>query len=99
MDPLGQFYTADCHSAPVYQLIQGAFYPSFGKPHDGLGFAPTLMEHAHGSTAICGIVYYDDQLWPTSFKDNVFIGNVMTSRLNRDILIAQGFIQEGDRAA
>jgi len=90
MDPLGQFYTADCHSAPVYQLIRGAFYPSFGKPHDGLGFAPTLMEHAHGSTAICGIVYYDDQLWPTSFKDNVFIGNVMTSRLNRDILIARG---------
>lgn len=90
IDPLGNFYTADCHSAPVYQLIRGGYYPSFGKPHDGLGFAPTLMSHAHGSTAICGIVFYDDDLWPIEFRENVFIGNVMTSRLNRDMLLASG---------
>lgn len=90
LDPLGNFYTADCHSAPVYQLLRGAYYPSFGKPHDGLGFAPALMTHAHGSTAICGIVFYDDDQWPMEYRENVFIGNVMTSRLNRDILLAKG---------
>ena len=90
LDPLGNFYTADCHSAPVYQLLRGAYYPSFGKPHDGLGFGPALMTHAHGSTAICGIVFYDDDQWPMEFRENVFIGNVMTSRLNRDILLAKG---------
>ena len=90
LDPLGNFYTADCHSAPVYQLLRGAYYPSFGKPHDGLGFGPALMTHAHGSTAICGIVFYDDDQWPMEFRENVFIGNVMTSRLNRDVLIAKG---------
>jgi len=90
LDPLGNFYTADCHSAPIYQLLRGAYYPSFGKPHDGLGYGPSLMEHAHGSTAICGIVYYDDVLWPTQYRDNIFIGNVMTSRLNRDVLLARG---------
>jgi len=90
LDPLGNFYTADCHSAPVYQLLRGAYYPSFGKPHDGLGFGPALMTHAHGSTAICGIVYYDDDQWPMEFRENVFIGNVMTSRLNRDALLAKG---------
>jgi len=85
-DPSGNLYSSDCHSAPVYQLLAGGYYPSFGKPHDGLGFAPVLMEHAHGSTAIDGIVYYADDLWPDEFKDNIFIGNVMTSRLNRDRL-------------
>lgn len=90
LDPLGNFYTADCHSAPVYQLLRGAYYPSFGKPHDGLGFGPALMTHAHGSTAICGIVFYDDDQWPMEYRENVFIGNVMTSRLNRDILLAKG---------
>ena len=90
LDPLGNFYTADCHSAPVYQLLRGAYYPSFGKPHDGLGFGPTLMSHAHGSTAICGIVFYDDDQWPLEYRENVFIGNVMTSRLNRDVLLATG---------
>jgi len=36
-DPLGNFFTADCHSLPIYQLLRGGYYPSFGKPHDGLG--------------------------------------------------------------
>ena len=89
-DARGNLYSSDCHSAPIYQLLNGGYYPSFGKPHDGLGFAPVLMEHAHGSTAIDGAFYYNDNLWPAEFQDNFFIGNVMTSRLNRDHLIFHG---------
>ena len=51
-DPLGNLYSADCHSRPIYQLLRGAYYPSFGKPHDGLGFGPEMINHGHGSTAI-----------------------------------------------
>ena len=80
----------DCHSAPVYELLRGGYYPSFGKPHDGLGFAPTMIEHSHGSTAIAGIQYYSDNLWPEEFLNNTFIGNVMTSRVNRDSLTEHG---------
>lgn len=90
IDALGNLYSSDCHSAPVYQLLAGGYYPSFGKPHDGLGFAPTLMEHAHGSTAIDGMLYYADNLWPEEYRDNTLIGNVMTSRLNRDRLEFHG---------
>jgi putative heme-binding domain-containing protein len=89
-DPAGNLYSADCHSAPIYELLHGAHYPSFGKPHDGLGFGPTLMEHSHGSTAICGILFYADDLWPEEFQNNIFIGNVMTSRINRDRLVQKG---------
>ena len=39
-DPLGNLYSCDCHSRPVYQLLRGAWYPSFGKPDDGLGLRP-----------------------------------------------------------
>ena len=59
-DARGNLYSSDCHSAPLYQLLTGGWYPSFGKPHDGLGFAPVMLEHAHGSTAIDGAVYYND---------------------------------------
>ena len=83
-DERGNLYSSDCHSAPIYQLLAGGYYPSFGKPHDGLGFAPAMIEHAHGSTAIDGAFYYSDNLWPEEYKDTFFIGNVMTSRLNRD---------------
>lgn len=89
-DPAGNMYTADCHSAPIYELLRGGYYPSFGKPHDGLGFAPTLMEHSHGSTAICGALFYADDQWPEEYQNNFFVGNVMTSRVNRDTLIEHG---------
>lgn len=89
-DPWGNLYTSDCHSAPIYQLIPGGYYPSFGKPHDGLGFAPTLMEHAHGSTAIDGLTYLADDSWGETYRDNIVIGNVMTSRINRDQLQWKG---------
>ena len=89
-DPSGNIYSADCHSAPIYELLRGGVYPSFGKPHDGLGFAPTLMEHSHGSTAICGIIFYADNHWPAEYQNNILIGNVMTSRINRDTLVSHG---------
>ena len=89
-DIRGNLYSSDCHSAPLYQLLSGGWYPSFGKPHDGLGFAPVMLEHAHGSTAIDGAVYYNDNLWPAEYRDTLFIGNVMTSRLNRDTITFSG---------
>ena len=86
-DPLGDLWSTDCHSSPVYMLLRGGYYPSFGKPHDGLGFAPNICEHSHGSTAIAGSVFYAATNFPVEFQNNIFIGNVMTSRINRDSLI------------
>jgi putative heme-binding domain-containing protein len=85
-DPLGNLYSCDCHSRPVYQLLRGGWYPSFAKPDDGLGFAPDMMKHDHGSTAISGISYYAAGHFPESYRKTVFIGNVMTNRINHDRL-------------
>jgi putative heme-binding domain-containing protein len=84
LDPWGNLYTADCHSRPVYQLIREGFYPSFGKPDDGLGFAPEMVSHDHGSTAISGVVSYAADQFPEEWRGTVFIGNVVTARVNHD---------------
>lgn len=89
-DTAGDLFSADCHSQPIYELLRGGFYPSFGKPHDGLGFAPEVMDHQHGSTAIAGIVLYEDNLWPDEFRNMALTGDVMSSRLDRDTLVAHG---------
>jgi putative heme-binding domain-containing protein len=89
-DALGNLYSADCHSMPVYQLLRGAYYPSFGKPHDGLGFGPTMIEHNHGSTGIAGVVYYAADRFPVEYRDTVFIGNPVTGRVNHDRLVWHG---------
>ncbi|WP_146851161.1 PVC-type heme-binding CxxCH protein [Brevifollis gellanilyticus] len=89
-DRYGNLYSADCHSSPIYQLIRGAHYPSFGKPHDGLGFAPVMCEHTHGSTGICGIVYLDGGVWGAEWDDHMLVGNPVTSKVNRDLVTFSG---------
>jgi putative heme-binding domain-containing protein len=94
-DPWGNLYSADCHTRPLYQLLKGAWYPSFGRPHDGLGFGPEMVTHDHGSTAIAGIVYTADDLFPKEFQDNLFVGNVVTNRINRDRIEWHGSTPKG----
>ncbi len=83
-DRFGNLYSSDCHSSPIYQLIRGACYPSFGKPHDGLGFAPVMCEHSHGSTGLCGVVYLDGGVWGSEWEDHMLVGNCVSSRVNHD---------------
>jgi len=89
-DPLGNLYSCDCHSRPLYQLLRGAFYPSFGKPDDGLGFGPEMATHDHGSTGIAGLVYYEADHFPPAYRGTTFIGNVVTNRINHDRIDWQG---------
>lgn len=84
VDPWFNLYTADCHSKPITQLIKGAYYDSFGKPHDGLGYAPHVTRHDHGSTALCGLTWYDADQFPEQWGGCMFLGNVVTNRINAD---------------
>jgi putative heme-binding domain-containing protein len=86
----GDLFSSDCHTKPAYMLLTGAYYPSFGKPHDGLGFGPEMMQHLHGSTGIAGIVVYEANHFPKEYRRNLFIGNPVTGRVNRDILQWKG---------
>ncbi|MCA9120601.1 MAG: exo-alpha-sialidase [Planctomycetaceae bacterium] len=88
--PTGDLITADCHSKPLTMLLRGGYFSSFGKPHDGLGYVPSIMEHGHGSTAIAGAAYFDGDDFPEPYRGSLFVGNVMTSRIHRDSLVWHG---------
>ena len=97
-DPFGNLYSADCHSKPVYHLLRNGWYPSFGSVNDGLGLAPEMVKHDHGSTAISGLVYVTGESFPSEYRNNVLIGNVVTNRINRDLIVygkstPKGFLQ------
>jgi putative heme-binding domain-containing protein len=93
-DPLGNLYSADCHTLPIYMLLRGAYYPSFGKAHDGLDFGPTMIAHQHGSTGIGGIDFYAAEQFPPEYHDTIMIGNPVTGRVNLDRLNAHGSTYE-----
>jgi len=89
-DEWGHLYSADCHSKPLTNLIPGAYYQSFGKAHDGLGFGPDMIDHSHGSTGICGPAYYAAAHFPDEFQGNLFLCNPVTGRVHRDRLNNHG---------
>src|SRR5262249_16720282 len=81
-DAYGNIYTSDCHSKPITQLIRGAVYSSFGKPHDGLGFGPDIVHKYKGSTALCGLCYYAANQFPVPFLGSIVLGDVVNNRIN-----------------
>ncbi len=89
-DPLGNLYSADCHSKPIYQLLRGGWYETFGGQNDGLGNAPLMMTHLHGSTAIGGIVYYAATQFSEAHRGSILVGNPVTGCVNQDRLEKHG---------
>lgn len=85
-DTRGDVYTADSHSKPVYLLIPGGYYEGISREHDGLGFAPPITVDDHGSSAIAGIAHYSAAGFPREYQGNLFNGNPVTRRINRDRL-------------
>ena len=90
IDRFGDLYTADCHTKPVTLLLPGGCYDSFGRAHDGLGYVPNVMDHLHGSTAIGALALGSDTNFPVEYSDTTFDGNVMTSRINQNLLQRTG---------
>jgi putative heme-binding domain-containing protein len=89
-DALGNLYSSDCHTMPIYQLLRGGWYPTFDGRHDGLGHAPNMMTHLHGSTAIAGVLYYAAAHFPEPYRDTAFVCNPVTARINHDRLEPHG---------
>jgi putative heme-binding domain-containing protein len=84
-DRMGNQFTADCHSKPIMMILRGGHYEQFGKPHDGLGFAPLTTGDGHGSTGIAGMVAYEAEQFPAEYRGSMFVGNVMTNIIHRDV--------------
>ncbi|MEZ6140311.1 MAG: c-type cytochrome [Zavarzinella sp.] len=90
VDEYFHIYTSDCHSKPITQVIPGAYYDSFGKPHDGTGYGPDMMRHTHQSTGLCGACWYQAPQFPKEYQNNIFLCNVVTNRINRDTISFRG---------
>lgn len=82
-DDWGNLYSACCHSRPLTQLLRGAVYESFSKPHDGLGFGPHMNDFGQEhSTGLCGLVYYSADHFPSEYRGRLFLGDVVLNRIN-----------------
>lgn len=82
-DERGYLYSTDCHTSPLYQLIRGGDYYQWGKEED-MGFAPDMKPMEDEATALCGIAYYGDVLFPEKYRSNFYIGDAVSCRVYRN---------------
>lgn len=82
-DERGYLYSTDCHTSPLYQLIRGGDYTQWGK-EEGMGFAPDMKPLEKEATALAGIAYYADDLYPEEYQSNFYIGDAVASRVYRN---------------
>lgn len=95
-DELGYLYSSDCHTSPLYQLIRGGDYTQWGK-EEGMGFAPDMKPFENEATALAGLAYYADVLYPKEYRQNFFIGDVVASRIYRNSFSFKGSTPIGKR--
>ncbi|MFT3747356.1 MAG: c-type cytochrome [Agriterribacter sp.] len=97
-DELGYLYSTDCHTSPLYQLIRGGDYSQWGK-EEGMGFAPDMKPFENEATALAGLAYYADVLFPEAYRKNLFMGDVVASRVYRNSFTFKGSTPVGKREA
>jgi len=85
-DERGYLYSTDCHTSPLYQLIRGGDYTQWGK-EEGMGFAPDMKPLEREATALAGIAYYADELYPEEYQRNFYIGDAVASRVYRNSFV------------
>lgn len=89
-DPYGNLFTSDCETMPIALMMRESYHPSFGKPDDGLGFEPEMCDHMYGSTAIAGLCDYVADQFPPEYRNRMFVGNVVTNRINAAQITPRG---------
>ncbi|RYE20665.1 MAG: c-type cytochrome, partial [Sphingobacteriales bacterium] len=97
-DEMGYLYSTDCHTSPLYQLIRGGDYYQWGKDV-GMGFAPDMKPMQNEATALAGIGYYADVLFPEAYQKNFYIGDAVASRVYRNSYINKGSTPVGKKEA
>src|SRR5688500_94524 len=88
-DERGYLYSTDCHTSPLYQLIRGADYTQWGK-EEAMGFAPDMKPLEREATALAGIAYYADVIYPEPYQRNFYIGDAVASRVYRNSFSFKG---------
>jgi putative heme-binding domain-containing protein len=96
-DEMGNYYSSDSHSSPIYQLIWGGNYTQWGKKDPSMGFAPVMMDYGLNSTGLAGLVYYTDTHFPEPYRHSFFSGDVVTSRISRSTTVLQGSTPKATR--
>lgn len=95
-DEMGYLYSTDCHTSPLYQLIRDADYSQWGK-EEGMGFGPDMTPLSDEATALAGIGYYADKLFPEPYRKNFYVGDAVRCRVYRYSSIFKGSTPVGKR--
>ena len=81
--------------SPSIACCGGPSTRASASPTTASASAPRWSPHDHGSTAIDGACYYSADHFPPAYRDTLFVGNVVTNRINHDTIEWHGSSPRG----
>ena len=90
LDPLGNFYPAIAKRNRSGSCCAAAIITASASPTTASASPRTAVDQYHDSTAIAGIAFYAADMFPKDHRDNAFVGDVVTNRVNEFRLTWKG---------
>jgi len=87
----GDWFLSCCVIDHMFHMTQSGYYQRQGGPYPPMTFAlPSITTQNHQKAAYAGLVIYDADAYPESFRGKLLMGNLHGSAINTDVLSRNG---------
>ena len=95
-DSEGSAFISACVIDHLWHLTESGYYNRQGGPYPNHTWkAESIVKHQHQMAAYCGIEYVDSPVYPNSFNDKLYMGNIHGTCINSDRVQRSGATYEG----
>lgn len=87
----GSWFVSACVIDHLWHLTQTGYYRrQAGAYPSNTWIIESIVDHRHQRAAYCGLAFYDAEVYPESFRGDLFMGNIHGNCINRDELERRG---------
>jgi putative membrane-bound dehydrogenase-like protein len=95
-DSEGSAFVSACVIDHLWHLSETGYYHRQGGPYPTHTWkAESIVKHKHQMAAYCGIEYVDSPVYPSSYNDKLYMGNIHGTCINSDRVVRKGATYEG----
>ncbi len=95
-DSEGSAFISACVIDHLWHLSETGYYHRQGGPYPSHTWkAESIVKHKHQMAAYCGIEYVDSPVYPSSFNDKLYMGNIHGTCINSDRVERSGATYKG----
>ena len=92
-DKEGSAMISACHWANdhIFHFVETGYYHRQAGPYPPhTMIIGAVSDHSHQKTAYCGLAYFDSDVYPSEYRERLYMGNIHGNCINVDVLRRDG---------